>query len=270
MTGTELAGHEWDAEAYHRLSEPQYTLAMRLLAALPLRGDETVIDAGCGTGRLAQALLQRLPTGCVIAVDLSQNMLDKVATTLGPMFGPRLCCVRADLHDFCAPDIADGVFSSMAVHFIADRARTFRNFAASLRPGGWLALQFVAEQAQTAPFFARLRDVMRSAPYAAAIGDWRPDFYPGNRIQTRRDLAAAGFVDITVRFDAVDMRMAPRDRVAMLRTVALREPLARLPNDAMRAAFLRDIEHAVETQEMDTSEEPVRYLICRARRPVQQ
>jgi trans-aconitate 2-methyltransferase len=46
---------EWDAAAYDKLSDPQFSWGMKLLATLPLRGDETVLDAGCGSGRLTSA-----------------------------------------------------------------------------------------------------------------------------------------------------------------------------------------------------------------------
>lgn len=54
---------DWDAPRYHRVSNPQLGWGLRVLERLPLRGDETVMDAGCGTGRLTAELLQRLPRG---------------------------------------------------------------------------------------------------------------------------------------------------------------------------------------------------------------
>ncbi|HEU0116887.1 MAG TPA: class I SAM-dependent methyltransferase, partial [Thermomicrobiales bacterium] len=70
---------EWDATTYHRVSNPHVAWGARVLQRLPLRGDETVLDAGCGTGRLTEELLERLPRGRVIAVDRSRNMLDRAA-----------------------------------------------------------------------------------------------------------------------------------------------------------------------------------------------
>jgi SAM-dependent methyltransferase len=73
---------EWDAVAYNRLAEPQFAWGTRVLDRLALRGDETVMDAGCGTGRLTELLLERLPQGRVLAVDHSRNMLDAARTRL--------------------------------------------------------------------------------------------------------------------------------------------------------------------------------------------
>lgn len=59
---------EWDAETYHRVSAPQVAWGQRALYRLPLSGAETVVDAGCGSGRLTAELLDRLPNGHVFAV----------------------------------------------------------------------------------------------------------------------------------------------------------------------------------------------------------
>src|SRR4051794_35986111 len=67
---------EWDASSYHQVANPHVTWGQRVLARLHLRGDERVMDAGCGTGRLTADLLERLPDGHVLAVDVSANMLE--------------------------------------------------------------------------------------------------------------------------------------------------------------------------------------------------
>ena len=66
----------WDAAAYDRLSAPQLEWAKVVLERLPLRGDETVLDAGCGSGNVTQLLLDRLPRGHVVAVDSSESMVE--------------------------------------------------------------------------------------------------------------------------------------------------------------------------------------------------
>ena len=67
---------DWDAATYDRVSEPQVEWAREVLDRLPLRGDETVLDAGCGSGRVTALLLERLPDGHVVAVDFSPSMVE--------------------------------------------------------------------------------------------------------------------------------------------------------------------------------------------------
>src|SRR6266702_3251869 len=77
MTSAQNASssREWNSAVYHRLSGPQLSWGKKVLSRLRLRGDETVLDAGCGTGRLTAELAEALPRGRVVGIDLSQNML---------------------------------------------------------------------------------------------------------------------------------------------------------------------------------------------------
>ena len=77
-------GAEWNAHAYTRLSNPMQTWGEAILEQLALRGDETALDLGCGSGRLTEYLLRRLPQGRVIAVDRSANMLEAAREHLDP------------------------------------------------------------------------------------------------------------------------------------------------------------------------------------------
>src|SRR5689334_7159126 len=88
---------EWDATSYHRLSNPQYNWGRRVLARVAPRGDEIVIDAGCGTARLTAELAMLVPRGRVLAVDLSENMLRQARTYVGQAKVPNIEFVCADL-----------------------------------------------------------------------------------------------------------------------------------------------------------------------------
>ena len=78
-----MSARDWDAATYDRVSQPQQEWAKGVLARLPLEGHETVLDAGCGSGRVTEKLVERLPAGRVIAVDGSQAMVDKARELLG-------------------------------------------------------------------------------------------------------------------------------------------------------------------------------------------
>ncbi|WP_250287589.1 MULTISPECIES: class I SAM-dependent methyltransferase, partial [unclassified Frankia] len=87
---------EWDARGYDSLPLPHEQWGLRTLSRLALAGGETVLDAGCGTGRDTAALLDRLPHGRVIAVDGSAAMLDRLRARLDGRTD-RLEIVHADL-----------------------------------------------------------------------------------------------------------------------------------------------------------------------------
>ena len=71
------AARDWDAASYDRVSTPQLEMARPVLDRLPLSGHETVLDAGCGSGRVTAVLLERLPRGAVVATDAAPSMIEQ-------------------------------------------------------------------------------------------------------------------------------------------------------------------------------------------------
>lgn len=129
---------EWDAEEYESLARPQDAWGLRILGMLDLKGDETVLEAGCGTGRDTERLLKLLPGGRVIALDGSARMLELLTRRLAGKLD-RVDVIQADLAaPLELPSAVDVVFSVAAFHWIQGHAALFRNLAAVLRRGGRL------------------------------------------------------------------------------------------------------------------------------------
>ena len=84
-----MSARDWDARSYDRVSTPQVEMARAVLERLPLRGDETVLDAGCGSGRVTAMLLERVPDGHVVAVDSAPSMVEHARTALAEAIGAR-------------------------------------------------------------------------------------------------------------------------------------------------------------------------------------
>jgi trans-aconitate 2-methyltransferase len=129
---------DWDADVYHQISEPQFRWGLEVLDGLRLSGSETVLDAGCGTGRLTQKLLERLPQGRVIALDASEAMLQKAKAELDD---PRVTFVRADLGALELEQVADVVFSTATFHWVRDHDALFAGLHRALKPHGRLHAQ---------------------------------------------------------------------------------------------------------------------------------
>ncbi len=136
---------EWDALAYHRISEPQFAWGVRVLERIPLTGTERVLDAGCGSGRLTLELARRVPNGYVVAADLSENMIRKAATVLRDALRSgtvRQCeTTCADLVALPFRDAFDVVFSTATFHWIHDHDALFSSIREALRAGGRLEAQ---------------------------------------------------------------------------------------------------------------------------------
>src|SRR5688572_26595358 len=113
---------EWDAETYDAVSDPQFEWGTEVLERLELRGDETVLDAGAGSGRVTERLLERLPEGRVIALDGSEQMIAKARERLGD----RVEYVVMDLAELELAETVDLVFSTATFHWVADHDNLFR------------------------------------------------------------------------------------------------------------------------------------------------
>ena len=184
---------EWNADVYHRVSDPQFEWATEVLERLPLRGDEVVLDAGCGTGRVTALLVDRLPRGRVIGVDASQSMVEKARETLGERAEVR----RGSLTDLELDREVDAVFSNAVFHWIPDHDQLFRSVHDALKSGGRLIAQCGgAENLDT--LYGRARALMRSPEYRDHFGGWTDFNHFENVADTERRLRHAGFNDIDV------------------------------------------------------------------------
>ena len=133
---------EWDASTYDRVAAPMTRMGSAVLDRLPLRGDEVVLDAGCGTGQVTAKLATRLPRGRVIALDASAAMLDVARETLAA-FENRVLFVQSDLSQALPTMPAlDAVLSTATFHWVAKHHGLFDRLADRMKPGAHLVAQW--------------------------------------------------------------------------------------------------------------------------------
>jgi len=231
---------DWDAATYNRIADPQTRWGRAVLDRLPLAGDERVLDAGCGTGRVTELLLERLPRGRVVALDGSPSMIEEARRRLGP--GPRVEYVVADLAlplPLATP--VDAVFSTATFHWIADHQALFENLAAVLRPGGRLCAQCGGHGN-----VASVREAVRALDPDLA---WNKNFATPE--ETERRLARAGFVDARAWLQPEPTPFEPGEPLeTFLRTVILGEVLGQV-TEPRRASFVRDVAAGLPRPEID-------------------
>jgi SAM-dependent methyltransferase len=229
---------EWDAAAYHRLANPHVSWGQRVLAALPLRGDELVLDAGCGSGRLTAELLERLPEGRVIAVDISQNMLEQAREHLQPRFGERVSFRQADLQELAVAEPLDAIFSTAALHWVLDHPCMFHGFYAALKPGGWLVAQ-CGGGPNIAAVIERFNAIVPDERFAPYFAGWGGPWEFASAEETAQRLAGVGFIDIDTSLEETPVLMPDAAEYrAYLENIILGSHLARLPDAALRDELL--------------------------------
>jgi trans-aconitate 2-methyltransferase len=224
---------EWDSAAYHRLSNPQFGWALKVLnrlESLGFRGDEDILDAGCGTGRVTAELLRRFPRSQVTAVDASENMVRQATITLGE-FGDRVKVEQRDLLQLPYGNAFDLVFSTAVFHWIKDHERLFAVLFRALKPGGILIAQ-CGGGPNLKRVRGRVQELAESGGFSQYFRDWQRVWeYPGPEL-TRERLQRAGFDDVSTSLEAAPFAFSePEQYREFLVAMILHPYLERLPRE---------------------------------------
>jgi trans-aconitate 2-methyltransferase len=214
------AVRSWDAATYERVAGPQRAWAGEVLDRLGLRGDETVLDAGCGGGSVTELLLERLPHGRVVAVDADADMV----ATARDRLGARADVLQGDLTALHLDAPVDAAFSNAVFHWVLDHDALFAALRAALRPGGVLSAQCGG-----AGNIARVKAVAdRLAGDQAPPRVWN---YAGPE-ETEERLRRTGFADVRAWLEP--RPVTPPEPATYLETVVLGPYVQRLPEPERR------------------------------------
>jgi trans-aconitate 2-methyltransferase len=219
---------DWDARTYDRVADPMTRWGEAVLDRLPLAGDERVLDAGCGSGRVTELLAGRLPRGRVVALDGSPAMVETARQRLA-RFGDRVEYVVADLGGPLPIEPVDAILSTATFHWVPDHDALFRNLAAILLPRGRLVAQCGG--------VGNIASIQR---VLATIGDgWLGDVYFASPLDPE-----VWLTDEPTRFEPGEPLQA------YLRTVVLGSHLARLPASE-HETFVRAVATALHEPVID-------------------
>lgn len=205
----------WDGVAYDALPLPHEQWGIRTIAALDLKPTETLLDAGCGTGRDAQLALEQLPNGSLVCVDQSTTMLDQCRSRFGQ--DSRVRILEGDLDKALPvePESVDAIMSVAALHWLADHNNVWQHFFNALKPGGRIATDCGG--------FGNLAKTLALVPQIDPNIKF-PNWYYANESDTEALLKAAGFVDIEVSLRPHPTPLPDKETLATyLRTLVFRE-----------------------------------------------
>jgi trans-aconitate 2-methyltransferase len=232
---------EWNATLYHQISAPQVGWGKKILARIALRGDETVLDAGCGTGRLTRELLEALPQGRVVGLDVSENMIDAARAYLTPDFSDRVELVCCDLLNLSFHEQFDGIFSTASFHWVRDHEALFQRLHRALRPGGWLVAQCGGYH-NLSRFLARAGGLMQSPPYAQYFAGFQSPWEFSDAETAAARLKAAGFDKIETSLEEAPTKFpTAEDFQQFFESVILHRHLERIPAPELVRQFLAEL-----------------------------
>jgi trans-aconitate 2-methyltransferase len=217
-----MGTRDWDATTYDRISAPQQAWAREQLERLHLHGDEVVLDAGCGSGKVTALLVAMVPRGRVYAVDVAPSMVEHTREALGE----EVTAFCQDLTELELPEPVDAIFSNATFHWIPDHPKLFSSLASVLKPGGKLVAQ-CGGLGNIDEFRVLADEVAATGEFAPYFVGWKgPWNYAGAEITAQR-LEAAGFVEVETWLEPKPTTLEqPADFV---RTVCLVRHLDLLP-----------------------------------------
>jgi len=227
------AGRDWDAASYDRVSDIQLGWALEQLARLDLRGDEVVLDAGCGSGRVTSLLADRVPDGRVYGVDAAPSMAAHAAAALGE----RATILCQDLVALELPEAVDVAFSNATFHWIHDHDALFAAIHRALAPNGRLLAQ--CGGAGNIDSFRETADALaRERPYAPYFESWQRPWNYATDADTDARLRAAGFDEVECWLEP--RPVTPAEPRAFVETVCLVRHLDPLPAE-LREPFVSEV-----------------------------
>jgi trans-aconitate 2-methyltransferase len=234
-----MSTRDWDASTYDRVSGPQQAWAAEQLDRLDLAGDEVVLDAGCGSGKITAELARRVPHGTVYAVDAAPSMVRHAQEALGD----RAIVLCQDLAELALPEPVDVVFSNATFHWIPDHDALFAALHRNMKPGGRLVAQ-CGGFGNIDEFRRIAEDVATEEPFAPYFADWRKPWNYATAEDTAERLRRAGFEDVSCWLE--DKPTTPEEPRSFVRTVCLVRHLGPLPRELHEPFIDRVLERAGE------------------------
>lgn len=199
-----------------------------------------MLDAGCGTGRLTAELLDALPRGRVVGIDLSQNMLRSACEHLAHFEG-RANLVLCDLLHLPFEARFDVIVSTAAFHWVLDHDQLFANLRRALTPGGWLEAQ-CGGGPNIFCLRERANELAATPNFASFFAGFREPWLFQDAEGAAQTLLRAGFVKVETSIEAAPTILESAGQYnEFVRNIILRRHLENIPSEQLRAEFMAEL-----------------------------
>jgi len=227
---------KWDAAEYAVNSGPQLAWARELISRLNLRGDEHILDIGCGDGKITAEMAMSLTRGSATGVDASPQMVEFARKTFPPARVPNVRFYAMDARKIRFERQFDLIFSNATLHWVDDHLAFLRGAAACLRSGGRLVVS-CGGKGNAQDVFVALRPVIRIKRWREYFRKLEAPYFFYSPADYEKWLPRFGFKTRHVQLAPKDATYAGRDGFATwLRTTWL--PYTQRVPDDLREEFM--------------------------------
>jgi trans-aconitate methyltransferase len=198
-----LKSYGWDAKDYASNSQNQYNWAKELIPKLHLTGSESVLDVGCGDGKITVEIARALPKGRVVGVDSSPNMIKLAKASFPQERYPNLCFMQMDAQHLSFKEEFDCIFSNAALHWVKNHKSVLAGVCQSLKPSGRLLFQ-MGGKGNAKPVLDVVDDLRSMRKYQSYFSDFTFPYFFASPEEYRQLLEEAHLEPIRVELIAKD------------------------------------------------------------------
>jgi len=141
MREQEKSKFQWNASDYANHSNAQQKWAKELISRLNLRGNESLLDIGCGDGKVTAEIATYLKAGIVVGIDSSEEMISLANEKFPSDVYPNLSFLNQDARKLSFYQKFDVVFSNAVLHWVLDHRPVLKGIYRILKPSGRVVAQ---------------------------------------------------------------------------------------------------------------------------------
>lgn len=227
-----MALYEFNGEAYRKASKHQKEWGARLMEKLHLRGDESILDLGCGDGSLTKALSELVKGGNVVGIDASEGMIQAAK----PYESDNLHFRCMDIQDLCEKSVYDVIYSNAALHWVKGHSRLLQNCHAALKPRGKILWNFAGD-GTCKNFIEAVRSVMEDPVYRCYFQNFEWPWYMPSKPSYQALAQQAAFSTISVTEENADRYFAHADEMIQWLDQPSLVPFIKCVPDGKKEAF---------------------------------
>jgi trans-aconitate 2-methyltransferase len=242
MYGMEMVKQDWNAGQYKHNSTLQYQAAMAMLSNIKFRGNETILDIGCGDGRITEEIAKRIPKGSVIGIDISPNMIEHARKnhkqnnlTFELYDISKIETVSDLMKQFKSGKRFNFIMAFSSLSWVEDQGQVFKNVFYLLKREGELRASLAHEDS---PYLQARLAMQDHSEWKKYFVDYKVPFYPSNEEKIKRLLKDAFLLPIEVEKKGVPRNITREDFISCMRAIPAQ--IDRIP-EGRRTEFLNDI-----------------------------